>query len=130
MALVEPENRKQKGDETWLRVPTSARPPENQRLASQMSVDEVDEDDEDIGFLKALAEQADAEARSVREKKPVAARRFNVRADETLELFRDNHVERVRPRVLNNIEVDLVEMDDLLEQLSTTAAALRRRKAA
>ena len=38
--------------------------------------------------------------------------------------------ERVRPRVLTNVEVDLVEMDDLLEQLSTTAAALRQRRAA
>jgi hypothetical protein len=130
MDIVEPENRKQKGAEAWLRVPASARPPENQRLAAPMSVDEIDEDDEDIGFLKALARQAEEEAQSAREQKAVAPRRFNVRADETLDLFRENYVERTRPRVLNNMEVDAVEMDDLLEQLSTTAAALRQRKAA
>ncbi len=127
---IEPENRRQKGDETWLRVPTSARPPENQRLAAQMSVTELDEDDEDIAFLKALARQAEADVQQSRERKPVAARRFNVSADETLDMFRENYVERPRARVLNNMEVEPVEMDDLLEQLSTTAAALRIRKAA
>ena len=99
-------------------------------MAAQMSVDEIDEDDEDIGFLKELARQAEADAQSAREQKAVAPRRFNVRADETLDVFRENYVERTRPRVLNNMEVDAVEMDDLLEQLSTTAAALRQRRAA
>jgi len=130
--MTEPENRAQPSrDEPWLRVPASVREPERHRFAQPAPADEIDEDDEDVEFLAALARQAEHEAAS-RTAAVTAARprRFNVKADDHLELFRATEVERPRPRVLNSMEVDVVEMDDLLEQLSTTAAALRRRKAA
>ncbi len=131
---VEPENRKPSKDDPWLRVPASARPAERHRFNGSEADEasgEVDENDEDVEFLRTLAEQAALEAKPKQVAVPrVPARRFNVPADINLEVFRTTEVERTRPRVLNQMEVDLVEMDDLLEQLSTTAAALRRRKAA
>lgn len=130
---IEPENRQPRKDDPWLRVPASARPAERHRFNDPITEDagEIDENDEDVEFLKTLAEQAAFEAKP----KPVAVprvppRRFNVPVDINLDVFRTTAVERTRPRVLNQMEVDLVDMDDLLEQLSTTAAALRRRKAA
>ena len=131
---IEPENRRPSKDDPWLRVPASARPAERHRFNDSGSDDitgEIDENDEDVEFLKTIAEQAAIEAKPKQVAVPrVPARRFNVPADLNLEVFRTTEVERMRPRVLNQMEVDLVEMDDLLEQLSTTAAALRRRKAA
>ena len=131
---IEPENRRSTKDDPWLRVPASARPAERHRFNEPVSddvSDDIEENDEDVKFLKSLAEQAALDAKP----KPVAvprvpARRFNVPADINLEVFRTTEAERPRPRVLHQIDVELVEIDDLIEQLSTTAAALRRRKAA
>ena len=131
--MTEPENRRPVNDDAWLRVPASARPAERHRFSDPVSDDasgEVDENDEDVEFLKAIAEEAAAAAKPKPIVPKVAPRRFNVPADVNLEVFRAVEVQRPRPRVLSQMEVELVEMDDLLEQLSTTAAALRRRKAA
>ncbi len=132
--MSDPENRTRRlapdEPEPWLKVPASARSPERYRFADPPAEGEVEEDDEDIEFLSALARQAEREAAATREVRPAPARRFNVLADTTLDVFRDTNVEQPRPRVLRNIVVEPVEMDDLLEQLSTTAAALRRRRAA
>lgn len=131
---IEPENRPSRTDDPWLRVPASARPADRHRFSPDGGDEmpaEIDDNDEDVEFLKAIAEEAAVESRPRPVVVPrVPARRFNVPADANLELFRTTEVERPRPRVLRQMEVDLVEMDDLLEQLSTTAAALRRRKAA
>jgi hypothetical protein len=126
---MEPENRQKSGEAAWHRVPASARSAESHRLANVFS-EEIEEDDEDIDFLSTLAAQA---ARDVKLPPPVQTakpRRFVVPADENLELFRTTTTERPRPRILSQVNIEHVEMDDLLERLSTTAAALRRKKAA
>lgn len=124
--MVEPENRRPKSDDPWLRVPASARPAGRYRFEDQSD----DEADEDVEFLQEIAQQAAQVPHIEPELRPVTAARFSIPADDALDLFRTTEVERPRPRVLSQIRVDEVEMDDLLGQLSTTAAALRRRKAA
>lgn len=112
------------------RVPASARSPEAMRMAPYDG-SPLDESDEDVDFITSLAREAEASLTAPRGSKPApAARRFTVPADDALDVFRDIRPERPRPRVLTSIGVDDVDMDDLLQQLSTTAAALRLRKAA
>jgi hypothetical protein len=53
-----------------------------------------------------------------------------VKAQDQLDVFREIQTERPRPRVLEAVSIEDVEMDDLVEQLATTAAALRQRRAA
>jgi hypothetical protein len=91
----------------------------------------LDETDEDVDFIASLAREAEASLIAPPGPKPApAARRFSVPAADALDVFRDIRPERPRPRVLTSIGVDDVDMDDLLQQLSTTAAALRLRRAA
>ncbi|HLB24197.1 MAG TPA: hypothetical protein VJP07_08885 [Dehalococcoidia bacterium] len=129
--MVEPENTMlPRPGEPWLMVPQSARAPERHRFG-EPAAEEEDEDDEDLEFLESLARQAEREAEAqTRAARPARPRRFNVKADTSLDVFKETTVEQPRPRVLRNVRVDPVEMDDLLEQLSTTAAALRQRRAA
>jgi hypothetical protein len=129
--MPDPENSQRKQlDERWKHLPASMRDPSRQRLDAQIP-DELDDDDEDIELLSALAQQAEREAKSAPQ--PATrpqARRFDVKAEDQLDVFRETKPERRRPRVLESFRVDDVEMDDLVEQLAMTAAALRRRKAA
>lgn len=127
--VIEPENRRPHERSALLNVPASARPGDRHRWAEPVD-ESADEDDEDIEFLTTLAQQAARDAQPLRAVPSPKARRFEVKADETLDAFKDTYVERPRARILNNMRIDAVEMDDLLEQLSTTAAALRQRKAA
>jgi len=125
--MTEPENRRQtQRDGIHGRVPASTRAPERQRFASHDALD--DEDEGDLAFLAALVEDAESVEPAPDVQRP--ARRFTVPADQHLDLFRQNLVARSRPRVLEQMTIEDVEIDDLMEQLSTTAAALRRRKAA
>jgi hypothetical protein len=93
---------------------------------------ELEDGDEDVGFIARLVEEAETEViePAPPQPRPDAAREFVVRADDGLSAFRETRPVRRRPRVLEAMPVGDVEMDDLLEQLATTAAALRRRKAA
>jgi hypothetical protein len=124
--MTEPENRQIREQDAWLRVPASARPAERHRYSDPV---DDDENDEDVDFLKALAQQAAREVKPI-DGEPPPPRKFDVKAEDALDVFKESYVERPRARVLNTIRIDAVELDDLLEQLSTTAAALRRRKAA
>lgn len=126
--VIEPENRRPRERNALLNVPASARPADRHRWVDPD--EEIDEDDEDIQFLSALAKEAASEVRPLRDEPPAQARRFEVKADEVMDVFKESYIERPRARVLNSMRIDPVDMDDLLEQLSTTAAALRRRKAA
>jgi hypothetical protein len=105
------------------------RDPSRQRLDAP-PIDELDDDDEDISMLATLAEQAEREASGSPTPPPAKARHFSVRADDQLDVFREIQTERPRPRVLETVGIADVELDDLVEQLATTAAALRRRLAA
>jgi hypothetical protein len=110
-------------------VPASARSPERMRMAAYDG-SPVDETDEDVDFIARLAREAEATLASPSDPPPVHPRRFTVPAADVLDVFREIRPERPRPRVLQTMDIAPVDMDDLLEQLSTTAAALRLRKAA
>lgn len=130
--MPDPENTQRKRlNDRWAQVPSSLRDPSRQRLETPPdSGFEFDDDDEDLGLLAALAEQAELEARSAPPPPPAKARRFSVKAQDQLDVFREVQRERRRPRVLETVDIEDVGMDDLVEQLATTAAALRRRQAA
>jgi hypothetical protein len=50
--------------------------------------------------------------------------------EEKLNVFRQMQEDDLRVRTAESLGVPDIELDDLLEDLSTTAAALRRRRAA
>jgi hypothetical protein len=151
----DPENRP---DQRLLRtfLPASARPYDTQRLHAAYANDGADADgpDEDIEFLASLVEEierapapqepdardrrapADAPAEPLRPAPPttVAAPGITVRVatddEHNLNVFRAIRAEPERARTSHDLGVRDVAMDDLLEDLATTAAAMRRRKAA
>jgi hypothetical protein len=127
--MSEPEHRRQIGDELERRIPASSRGPE--RLRFQAVTSDVDEDDdEDVRLLAELAEEAERTLGQQTGPRRVAPRLFKVKAEDQLEVFRETRTPRTRPRVLEQIDIADIEMADLIEELATTAAALRRRRAA
>jgi hypothetical protein len=127
-------------------LPASVRHPEANRftpLGSDFDGDETS--DEDIEFLTSLVESLDREqiapALPVVRPTPPPARRPAIPAvvppsdtdvftqPDHLQLFRDMQPDD-KDRRTTNIKVDDVDLGDLLEDLSTTMAALRRLKAA
>lgn len=117
--------------------PASAKAPETQRFEPQ---DENDE--QDIEFLhriasqvaleeqRARAERLAAEAGGRPKPRPLPSPPRVVRDDEeVLQVFRESMVEPDRRSELSK-RVAPVEIGELLDDLATTAAALRRRKAA
>ena len=91
-----------------------------------------DEDREDLAFLTTIARQAEREATTTAEPKPAGSRRVEMKAlDEgALEVFREFAPERERNQVMRTVRVPDVQLGDLLEELATTASALRLRRAA
>lgn len=138
-AAVEPESRP---DQQLARlhaamVPASARTPELQRLLSPLADEDSDPDgpDDDLEFLASLVREID--------RKPIPTARFQpapsppaeqVAAapteEEKLNFFRQMKDEPEHVRNSESLRVQDVDIDDLLEALSITAAALRMRKAA
>ena len=154
----DPENRpEQRHDLVSTFLPASARPYEKQRLAIYTD-DDADGPDEDIEFLASLVEEIEREpaaplsdkrpapqaaaqgdsdagapirARPIRPM-PAAAITTRVAApdDEAkLNVFRAMRDEPDRARTSRDLGVRDVDIDDLLEDLATTAAAIRRRSA-
>jgi hypothetical protein len=119
-------------------LPASARPlPEVNRfkpLAAELpDLAAEDGPDEELEFLTSLAQSVDRDAKAP----PVRPARFTapqigapaLREEVDLSVFRDTLIdkaERDRP----NVTVADVDIDDLMEDLATTRAALRARKAA
>lgn len=131
---VEPENRHDpRLDELYAKmVPASARAPETQRFARQDDAD-PDAPDEDLAFLASLASEVDrAPSPSPRvQARPDAVRTVTLPAEEEkLNVFREMKDAPVSDRDAMADRVEQVDLDDILETLSTTAAALRLRKAA
>jgi hypothetical protein len=156
----DPENRpEQQHDLLRTFLPASARPYETQRLAYAYDDEPADGPDEDIEFLASLVEEIErqpAPAPSERRPAPQAAAEgdsdtgASLRArpirpvippkaitmrvappDEShLNVFRAMRDEPERQRTSHDLGVRDVDLDDLLEDLSTTVAAIRRRKAA
>lgn len=114
-------------------VPASVRTPEKQRIGAwvpDLDAEPSEEPDADIEFLTALV-NGETRARTL----PSAAA-LSIRKEQepdaqmdALEVFRAHDAEHVvaASKMLN---VPQVELGDLLEDLSTVAAALRNRKAA
>lgn len=122
-------------------LPASAKHPEANRftpLGSDFGSDE--ESDEDIEFLESIvrAVEGDGDAPMARTAPPVRmalrtpapARRIPVPPEDELAPFREIQIDRERVDPRARLGIEDVDMADLIEELSTTAAALRRRKAA
>jgi hypothetical protein len=86
----------------------------------------IEENDDDLRLIALLAEEAQR-AQPGAPARPAPPRRFTVSAGDHLDVFRETQRTVRRPRVLEQIEIDDVDIADLVEQLATTAAALRRR---
>jgi hypothetical protein len=116
-------------------LPASVRHPEANRftpLGSDFAGEEGS--DEDIEFLESIVKEVELQEivqprRLVTKAAPVKTPVIS--QEDAMSFFREKDAdreERARDRI--HVEVEEVEMFDLLEDLSTTAAALRRRKAA
>jgi hypothetical protein len=111
-------------------VPASVRVPEMQRFAP---LETADGPDEDLDFLSALAGEVDR----ARPSKPAARgdmsenQKMIDRKPDRLEIFREFAPDLdEKTSITNLIAIPDVDIGDVLEDLSTTAAALRLRKAA
>ncbi len=130
----DPENRpEQRHDLLHNFVPASARPIETQRLHALDALDaDTDGPDEDIKFLESLVQEIESQPST----EPVRFRPAPIETvklasdDEKFNVFRAMRDEPDRARTSQDLGVRDVDIDDLLEDLSTTAAAIRRRKAA
>jgi hypothetical protein len=117
------------------RVPASARSPELARLISLPDEDDADPDapDEDVEFFASLVKEVERKPAAETPRSQPAPRIEHVFAaadEEKLNVFRQMQAEETRIRTSETLGVPDAELDDLLEDLSTTAAALRRRRAA
>lgn len=139
---VEPENRADQRLDRYYsaHVPASARTPDMQRRAvPPLLDDDDDEDSEELTLLRTLAEEVARDKRPPARRTPATERaapapiaRFTLPdADaEKLNVFRDTQAAVERPSITQSLAVQDVDIAELLDTLETTAAALRRRKAA
>jgi hypothetical protein len=129
-------------DEVESLLPASVRYPETNRFTPLGSdfKGEDEETDEDIEFLEAIvrAVEGDAPAPAATAAPtplllhtPAPSRRIPPPREDELALFREMPSEHAeRHAITKHAHIDDVDMADLLDELATTAAALRRRKAA
>jgi hypothetical protein len=108
-------------------VPASVRGPEAHRFEMYDETDE--EDNGEIEFLSALASQIDREQRGHAAKGGLPPARDNADED-TLNVFREMRQRDERTPISDALRIQHVEIGDLLDDLQTTVAALRRRRAA
>jgi hypothetical protein len=135
---VTPEEKPRRTGEYAAYVPASVRVPELQRLAIFDPASQDDDGaDEDLAFLAELASQVDAKTArprtATRETRALTQneKMIDRKPEEMLEVFREFVTEvDTRSPVSQVIAIRDVEIDDLLEDLANTAAALRLRKAA
>ena len=129
-------------DEVESLLPASVKHPEANRftpLGSDFDGDS-DETDEDIEFLESIVRAVEAGEPApvvtpapapMLLHTPAPARQIPQRPDDDLSVFREVQVDRKeRSFIEARVSIEDVDMGDLLDELSTTAAALRRRKAA
>jgi hypothetical protein len=117
------------------RVPASARSAELARLIS-LPDEDVDPDapDEDVEFLASLVKEIDRNPAAGAPRVQPAPRIEYVSAapneEEKLNVFLQMQAEETRVRTSETLGVQDADLDDVLEELATTAAALRLRRAA
>lgn len=111
-------------------LPSSMRQPEVNRLTPLGTVVPDDADDKDLDFLAGLAAEVDRAAAPNAAVAPAPAplRGASSRIDD-LQVFREMKDEG-KQAIRFDHQVRDVDMGDLLEELATVQAALRRRKAA
>lgn len=113
-------------------VPASMRPRPDPAQAA-LEPDDPDIDDAQVRFLASLAERVEADASSAARRRGDAlatSRPRRVDDDAVLSVFRDSAPEYDPYEGLRKLNIPDVEIADLVDELSTTAAALRRRRAA
>jgi hypothetical protein len=111
-------------------VPRSVRPPDAQRLAPADLEDEAEGPDADLAFLASLASEAIAADDGLTSHGPPEPTARPAAQDDDLRLFKESRLvpaRRVPPAAALAPDVEIA---DLVEDLSTVAAALRLRKAA
>ena len=117
-------------------VPSSAKSPEAQRLNLFDPEAEIDEaSDQDLAFLQSLVDDAEPRAskkpvRPVAQSKPRPETARDERRPDDLQVFREVAAQRQYAELAKQFNIADVDMGDLLEELETTRAVLRRRKAA
>jgi hypothetical protein len=114
------------------RLPASVRSPEKNRFTPLGSDAPPESDDTDLEFLAEIARAAEADVARPRRRtiRPAVQRVTVAPEDDGLNAFREMAHERERKTVSSSIHVDDVDLVDLMEDLTTTAAALRKRRAA
>jgi len=112
-------------------IPASVRPPDRSMiLTAQIEPPETDAPDDDVRFLESLVASVELPAPAPGAQRQALPRVVAPRdEDAALEYFREMKAARTEPE-RRTFDVPDVDLDDLLEDLSTTAAALRQRKAA
>jgi hypothetical protein len=115
-------------EEVAALLPASVRSPEMNRFTPLGSDMPEDASDPDLAFLAAIAEEVAAPPPPA----PVDTNpRFAAPERDDLRAFRDLASEREHDRLAGpRVTVENVDLADLLDDLATTVAALRRRKAA
>jgi hypothetical protein len=127
-------------------MPASVRGPEGQRFATRLNkdileeIEAADETDEDVAFLAELASQI-GPGGAVRRTSRVAAAsvktpfreasridmKSTVSPDEALQIFQEFAPEYERPQITELLRLEDEDIGDLVDDLDTTAAALRQR---
>jgi hypothetical protein len=109
-------------------VPASMRPRPDPALSL---AEDPEADDDEMRFIASLVEEVDADAVALRPgDAPPALRPRRVDDDAVLSVFRDSAPEYDPYEGVRKHRIPEVEIVDLVDELSTTAAALRRRRAA
>ncbi len=121
-----PANALATGVEAFL--PSSVRQPDANRFAPDVSGGADDGDDEDLDFLAGLVADVDRAATPIANARSAPLRGASPRIDD-LQVFREMKDEGDQ-KVQFDHQLSDLDMDDLLEELTTVRAALRRRKAA
>ena len=119
-------------DEVLALLPASVREPGRDiDLTPMLDVPSGDDGpDEDVQFLESLVDSVEFGTPAPKPPRaPAPSRDVTSRDDDALRFFREARDERQRREPLH-LPLPEVQIDDLVEELATTAAALRLRKAA
>jgi hypothetical protein len=114
--------------ETSLSFMSRGRDRDNEPIDGSCVEPAPEEDDAETELLRELAREVDR-ARSARPAPEAPAEETRLHADPLLQFFLDGAPEPAIRRSVH-LRVPDVEIDDLVEELATTAAALRARRAA
>jgi len=113
-------------------LPASVRSPEKNRFTPLGSDAPPDTEDTDLEFLAEIARAAEADVARTPKRtiRPALKRVTLAPEDDGLDAFREMKHDREKKIAARSIQVDDVDMVDLMEDLTTIAAALRKRRAA